>query len=333
MSTIKDVAAMAGVSITTVSRVLNFDEELNVTEDTKKKIFEAAEKLDYISKKKKNEKGKKIKIGIVNWYTSGEELKDPYFLSIRMAIEGECAEKNIDYAYVNLNYEEEYKNLDGLIALGKFGSNAVKKMKKISDNIVFVDSYEENIMADAVIIDYEGGTRSALDYLYSCGHRTIGYIGGREYVDNGAVGLEDKREEIYIRFMKEINRYNEEYVFIGEFSSEDGYRLMKEALNKKNLPSAFFIASDPMAIGAYKAINEEGLRIPEDISIIGFDDIYVSQFMSPSLTTIKVYTDYMGKNSVQALMERIHGKDDWCKKIVIPTKLIKRSSVKVISKM
>lgn len=333
MSTIKDVALMAGVSITTVSRVLNFDEELNVTEDTKKKIFEAAEKLDYISKKKRNEKGKKTKIGIINWYTSGEELKDPYFLSIRMAIEGECAQKNIEYVYINLNYEEEYKNIDGLIALGKFGSKAIKKMKKISDNIVFVDSYEENIIADAVIIDYVGGTRSALEYLYSCGHRAIGYIGGREYVDNGTISLKDEREETYISFMKKINSYNEEYVSIGKFSSEDGYRLMKEALKKKNFPSAFFIASDPMAIGAYKAINEAGFKIPEDISIIGFDDIYVSQFMSPSLTSVKVYTDYMGKNSVQALIERIQDKGEWCKKIVIPTKLIKRSSVKIINKV
>lgn len=333
MSTIKDVAAMAGVSITTVSRILNFDEELNVTEDTKKKIFEAAEKLDYISKKRRNEKGKKTKIGIVNWYTSGEELKDPYFLSIRMAIEGECAERNIEYVYINLNHESEYKNIDGLIALGKFGSKAVKKMKKISDNIVFVDSYDENLIADAVIIDYEGGTRSALEYLYSCGHRTIGYMGGRECVDNGAVGLKDLREETYINFMKEIKNYNEEYVSVGKYSPEDGYKLMKEVLKKKNFPSAFFIASDPMAIGAYKAINEEGFKIPEDISIVGFDDIYVSQYMSPSLTTIKVYTDYMGKNSVQALIARIHDKDEWCKRIVIPTKLIKRSSVKIISNM
>ena len=105
---------------------------------------------------------------------------------------------------------------------------------------------------------------------------------------------------------------------------------MKKALNLKEIPSAFFIASDPMAVGAYKAIQEKGYNIPNDISIVGFDDIPTAQYLSPSLTTVKVYTDFMGETALDVLMERIKDERLLSKKVVLPVKLIIRDSCKLL---
>lgn len=326
MAKIKDVAAMAGVSITTVSRVLNFDENINVTADTKKRIFEIAEKLDYRSSKQKKSKNQVINIGIANWYNVGDEVNDPYFLSIRMAVEGRCNEEKINFSYLNINGNNSNKMVHGIIAIGKFGDMEINEMNKITDKIVFVDSSPNDLEFDSVIIDYEGGVKRALNYLYELGHRNIGYIGGQEYLEKGQNKIDDPRVEAYYDFMKSINRHDVKNIYLGRFLPEDGYSLMKKALKAKNVPTAFIIASDPMAIGAYRALSEENYKIPQDISIIGFDDIYISQFLTPALTTVKVYTDFMGKVAVDTLKDRIRGEFELSRKIVVPTKLIVRES-------
>ena len=119
-------------------------------------------------------------------------------------------------------------------------------------------------------------------------------------------------------------------VYKGDFTLEDGYNLMKNMVSLKNIPSAVFVASDPMAIGAYKAITEKGLKIPEDISIIGFDDIMTAKFLTPALTTVKVYTDFMGETALNTLIDRIVNNRELSKKTVLPVKLIIRESCKKI---
>ena len=127
MATIKDIANQAGVSIATVSRVLNFDDTLNVTDATKQRIFEVAEELNYIKKKEKNIKKSTYKVAIANWYTEKEEVLDPYYLSIRMAIEKKCASENIEVVKLSPFFTTYIKEVDGIIAIGKFGNNGSRK--------------------------------------------------------------------------------------------------------------------------------------------------------------------------------------------------------------
>lgn len=328
MATINDVASLAGVSITTVSRVLNFDDRINVTSDTKRRIFEAAEKLNYSKGRQKKQKIKELKIGIVNWYTEGEEVKDPYFLSIRMAVESKAVEEGIAFSYINLKSINVDDNIDGIVAIGKFGIDEINSIKKITTNIVFIDSSPSKLEYDSVVIDYEEGVREALDYLYNLGHRRIGYIGGQDCFENSNEILSDPRIGAYKAYMKDRGELRSTDIYIGRFLPEDGYKLMKKAIKNSNTPTAFFIASDPMAIGAYRALSEEGYSIPQDISIIGFDDIYMCEFLIPALTTVKVYTEFMGKVAISLLKERINGDFEICRKIVVPTKLIIRESCK-----
>ena len=225
-----------------------------------------------------------------------------------------------------------YKDLDGIIAIGIFESDEINKLRELSPNIIFIDSSPEEWEFDSIVVDLKYGTKKALDYLYNLGHKDIGYIGAKVIPHNSIDGNEliNYREATYKEFMIDINNYREEWVFKGNFTPEDGYMLMKEALKLKKLPSAFFIASDPMAIGAYKAIQEEGYSIPNDISIVGFDDIATAQYLSPSLTTVKIFTDYMGEIALETLMERIREERHLSKKIVLPVKLIIRDSCKEV---
>ncbi len=337
VATIKDIANEAGVSIATVSRILNFDKTLNVSEDTRKKVLAIAEEMNYVTIKERKNKLKNYTIGIVCSFNEMKELSDPYFLSIRMAIEKKCLQDNIGFKSLylsNLIKDDtyNYKDLDGIIAIGIFDNNEINSLKKLSPNIIFIDSSPEEWEFDSIVVDLKYGTKKALDYLYNLGHRDIGYIGAKVIPHNSDNGIEltNYRESTYKNFMIEINNYREEWIFKGNFTPEDGYTLMKEALRLEKIPSAFFIASDPMAIGAYKAIHEECYEIPRDISIVGFDDIATAQYLSPSLTTIKIFTEYMGEVALDTIMERIKEERNLSKKIVLPVKLIIRDSCRKI---
>lgn len=328
MATIKEVAAKAGVSIATVSRVLNFDESLNVAEATKKRIFETAEALQYVSSSKRKSKEKPVMIGIAQWYTEEEELRDPYYLAIRIAVEKLCDKEKIEFKRITPSYEKNMqgKIFDGVIAIGKFGREEVTYLSSLCKEVIFVDFSPEEEVYDSVLTDYKRGTLKALKYLYELGHRRIGYIGGEEYISGQENCIDDEREHAYLEFMKEKGLEDRCFVLKGEFKPEVGYKLMKEALENKDYPTAFFVASDPMAIGAYKAVSEKGLVVGKDVSIIGFDDIYTAQFLTPALTTVKVYTEFMAETAFEALKERLHSGRKISKKILIPTEFIIRES-------
>ena len=334
MVTIKDIASEANVSISTVSRILNFDESLNVSEDTRKRVLSIAEELNYVRVKERKNKAKKYNIGIVCSNSETKELNDPYFLSIRTTIEKKCIKENIEFnsLYISKILNESnnnYKNIDGIIAIGIFQEEEIKNLKEISNNIVFIDSSPEEWEFDSVVVDLKYGTMKALEYLHELNHVNIGYIGAKVVPHNSegdSNELINYREASYRNFMLKINNLNEDWIFKGNFTPDDGYKLMKKALKLKEIPTAFFIASDPMAIGAYKAIAEEGYKIPEDISIIGFDDIITAQYLTPSLTTIKVFTDFMGEVAFDLLLEKIKEERSLSKKVVLPVKLIIRDS-------
>ena len=333
MATIKDIAKKAGVSSATVSRVLNYDETLSVSDDKRKLIFEIAETLDYMPPRKRNvsKLPKKLKIGLVHWYTMSQELDDPYYMSIRLGIEKMCYENNIEIVKIFKPDEYDFQKLevvDGFIAIGKFTENQIAKIYEKSQNIVFVDSSPQEERFDSVVIDFEKAVTGALDYLWSIGHRNIGYIGGREYIGPDHIALGERRESIFKGHMLELGIFDENNVYIGAFLAESGYRLMKQAIQTSaNLPTAFFVASDSIAIGVLRAIHECGLKVPKDISIVGFNDIPTSKYTVPPLTSIRVHKEFMGETAVELLLERIVKKRTISKKVIVPTALQIRESI------
>ncbi|EQB38047.1 MULTISPECIES: LacI family DNA-binding transcriptional regulator [Virgibacillus] len=329
MATIKDIANQAGVSPATVSRVLNYDASLSVSDETKKKIFEAAEDLSYRKKATKRNSSKQI--AIVHWYTEKEELSDLYYLSIRLGIEERCKALNIQSDVYFLDNIDEISNeeVDGIIAVGKFSATQVNELTTVSPHVVFVDDSPDEDKYDAIIIDFEKATKTVIDYFLNTGHESIGLIGGREQLKGEEVARTDLREKTFITYMKEKAMFDCNYIFVSSFSVDEGYRLMKQAINQlgDHLPTAFFASSDVMAIGSLRALHEANIAVPERVSVIGLNDMSVAKYVFPSLSTVKVYTEVMGETAVDTLMERLEGRKI-AKKIFISTKLVIRKSVR-----
>lgn len=327
MATIKDIAQIAGVSIATVSRVLNYDTTLSVSDETKKRIFEAAEELSY--KKKPARKQETGTIALLQWYTEKEELEDLYYMSIRLGVENRCRQLGIQVAKFFQDNIADLKEADiqGLVAIGKFSSKQVKELQSLTKNIVFVDTSPDDERFDSIVIDFERATKKVLDHFISKGHERIGYIGGREVFKDKTSLIEDQREKTFKSYLTEKRLLNEEYMYIGAFSADDGHALMKKAIRElgENLPSAFFAGNDSIAVGALRALLEEGIAVPDRVNIIGVNDISISKYVFPSLSTVKVYTEQMGEAAVDTLLERIDGRKT-AKKIHIATKLILRNS-------
>lgn len=330
MATLKEIAEKVGVSVATVSRVLNYDPTLSVSDETRKKIFEVAQELNYKTLRERNQHTTKerLRFGLVHWYSELQELGDPYYMAIRLGVEKECFDRQIELVKLfkqGDSYQSEWlTGLDGIIAVGKFGPKDMEVFTASTEQIVFVDCSPDETRFDSVVIDFRQSMIRVLDYLLSLGHEKIGYIGGREYVDGERL-IRDERETTFYEYLYVKGLYEPNYVWTGRFTAEDGYRLMKEAVTKE-YPTAFFVASDSMAIGALRALHEAGIRVPEDVSLVGFNDIPTAEFVQPPLTTVKVYTEFMGETAVELLAERLATKRHLSKKVVIPTQLIVRES-------
>lgn len=337
MATIRDIATKAGYSIATVSRVLNCDKTLSVSDQAREKIIRAAEELNYRTLKERAAKKPKTsyRIGMIQMNTERDEIHDPYFLAIRLGIEQECMANQHEVIKVFQKSQRldlsDFDTFDGIIAVGLTLDEDIKEMEKYTDYITFVDSSPKEASHDSVVIDFQKSMNEVLDFFTAAEHRRIGFIGGMRHNISKDTFIMDEREKTFREYLKEKNLFHEDYIFSGQFTTEEGYRLMKEALKLKNLPTAFFVASDSMAIGALRVLHENNHSVPGDVSLIGFNDIAASKYLQPSLSTVKVHTKFMGESAVELMLERIQSKRKIPKKIVIPTELIIRESTSSVT--
>ncbi|MFD0620705.1 LacI family DNA-binding transcriptional regulator [Paenibacillus sp. GCM10027629] len=334
MATIKDIAEKAGFSSATVSRVLNQDYSLQVSEDTRQRIFDAANMLGYKkggsrAKKKHGEAAvESLNMGLVIWCSEQLEFSDPYYLAIRQGIERECANQGMNvtkvFRLMDSHQEIDSHQLDGLFVIGKVDLDLVQKSPE-AKSVVYIDYKLED--CDSVMFDLRKAARQAMEHLFQLGHRRIGYIGGVSYIwrAEGRVHNVDQRQLEHEAMMKERGLFDPNLVFVGDWRTEEGYRLMQQMLQLKERPTALLIGSDPMAIAAIKAANEAELRIPEDIAMVSIDDIQMASFVTPPLTTVKVYAEEMGVTAVKMMADRLKGREVSLH-VTVPTKLIIRKS-------
>lgn len=326
MATIKDIAQKAGVSPATVSRVLNYDPDLSVSKETEQKVFEIAEALNYT--KHKNKRRESAVLRLVQWYDSEEELADLYYLAIRLGIEKRAEELNIRLIKEQLS-ELSDTETQGTIAVGKFDQAQMKQLKKLNEELLFVDFDGLALGINSLVVDFSQGVQLIIDQFIKEKHERIGILSGMEYTKGSRHEIDDPRFLVFREYLTRLKLYNEADHLQGAFTIEGGYTAMKTYLESHtDYPTAFFASSDALAIGAMRAIQGHGLRIPEDISVIGFNDVSVAKYVTPALTTVKVYTEWMGELAVSTILELIQEKAPVPRKITVGTELILRESTR-----
>ena len=305
MVTIKEIAHAAGVSSATVSRVLNQDQAMSVSDETRTKIFTIAEQLGYKKSKRTNKRSKSShRVAIIEWYTEQEELDDLYYYSIRLGAEKRAQELGYEVIRIfNNDSLTQLENIDGIIAIGKFSPDKIKELETYSDNLVFVDSDTLNFGHSCVTTDFENSVINVIDYFINNVLKKIGMIAGQETSSDRSTLLSDPRLNTFKSYLQQLKLYDPNLIKIGSFSSEAGYKIMKEFIMElgDNLPPAFFAANDALASGALRALQEAKIPVPESVSLISFNDTSLAKYMYPKLSTVTVFTEDMGKQAIQIL--------------------------------
>lgn len=326
MATIKDIAKAAQVSPAAVSRILNQDDTLNVSSDTREKVLKIAKELNYVKKGRSSKST--FHLGILQWFSSQQELEDDYYLLIRQGIEAYCSQNQIQLsrAYkTDMNYIDMLKSVDSIICIGKFSTTEVEYFHSLNSHILFLDMPVTDPSISAISLDFHQAVLDVLEYLSELGHTSIGLFTGKEYVDE-TILYPDYRKETFTKWCKEHQITYKPFMKEGQFTMQSGYDMALELIKSKILPTAIFAASDPIALGSIKAFTEHGYRIPEDLSIVGFNDISMSAFANPPLTTIHAPAYHMGYYGTSILHHMIREQTDTAMKITLPCKLVIRDT-------
>ena len=330
MATIKDIAKSAGVSVSTVSKALN--RRVDIGEETRRKILTIAKELNYVHGASiNNSNNKKTEnIGVIFCRESQPLSLNPFYSRVLEGIEAELAINNYNLVLHLLRDEKNVPlpkmlrehQVDGVILTGVFKEDFIRKLRKTGVNAVFIDPKIPIKDISQVLIDNEHGAFMATQYIISKGHTRIGFISGE--LDRLSFF---QRYKGYKKALEYNNiTFDEELVRSGDL--EKGYNHTKKLLVLENRPTAIFSANDINAIYGYQAIKEANLRIPHDISIVGFDDIYLAKMSSPALTTMRVYKEEMGSIAVRKLLQIISKEIDKEITTMIPTRLVERESVR-----
>lgn len=330
MANIKDIALKSGVSNATVSRVLNYDETLSVSKETREKIFEIANQLGYI-KKSKNRSAKQMKtVTIIEWCSLEEELEDLYYLNIRMGVEKYCSSQGIEVVRFykgDSNMREGISEAYGVVGIGKFSKEEAEELKRMNANIIFTAMITDRIDVTTISLDFKNAVLDVMEYLTSCGHRKIGYLGGKEYIGKKQELYYEKRKVEFVSYAEKHKLDYQEHVYEEKFTTNSGYEMMVKAIQKGNLPTAFFCASDAIAMGALSALHEYGIQVPEQVSIVGFNNINTSKFTNPPLTTVDTPMMKMGLFAAEYVDKN---QEIIPIRVVMPCKLEIRKSVRKI---
>ncbi|WP_079527567.1 LacI family DNA-binding transcriptional regulator [Halobacillus hunanensis] len=326
MATIKDVAKRAGVAVSTASYALNGIEKVSAA--TIDKVLRAAEELNY-QKNGFASDLKRTKTNTIALLLS--DLSGPYFSELIKGVQEVTASNGFDLiACSSVGGEKstaskflKEKRVDGAIVLAQNISTEVIRSSARKDfPIVVLDRKVDNPFVIHVEVNNRQGGYEATEYLIKKAHRSIAYVSGplnshdnEERFQGYQQALEDHKIPFQSRL--KIN---------GDFTREGGYRSTKMLIAQQKLPDAIFFANDEMAIGGLQAFSEKNIKVPDDISIIGFDDIQLSEYVTPPLSTVRQPKYEAGALSVHMIFQMLAG-EEVEKSFTLPTDLVERSSV------
>jgi LacI family transcriptional regulator len=339
LATIKEIAELANVSPATVSRVINNDHTLSVSEETKERIYRVAKEVNYKPKRIQRANLENVmsskKIAILSVVSEEEEKVDFFWGTIRTYVESQCENLGLKVGKVLRRVSvdlSDLKNLDGLFILGTISREQIEEYVSQDTHLVFVNSSESINKYDLVSIAFEQTVEDVMNYLVNQGHTKIGFIGGKNHIDRiNYYGqrhvIDDPLTTYYTNWMKARKLYNPNFVRQGFWNPATGYECMINLLSSQERPTACFIGSDPMALGAVKALQEHNVKIPEEMAIVGFDNIELTAYLNPPLSTFNIFPDEIAKTAAQLMYERLCGRKVRVQSI-IGTELVERDSSK-----
>jgi len=322
--TIKEVAAAAGVSVATVSRALALPDI--VVKDTREKVFEAIARLGYTPNAQARNLRKsqtKLVIALV------PDIANPFFSEVIRGIEQVAHEHG--YAVLlgdtqnSLAREQAYADMiagrqaDGLIALQP---RIPKLQYETRLPVVNACEYVLDRSVTSVYVDNVLAARTAVNHLLTLGHQRIAFVSGPK---DRPISID--RERGYEMALQDAGvRVDRSLMTTGDFSLESGVRAVEQLLSRKQKITALFCSNDEMAIGAIRALKNNRLRVPEDVSVVGFDDIRFARYTDPPLTTIAQPKNELGREAMRMLIDILDGADVPPLKRVLATELVVRDS-------
>lgn len=346
MATLKDIANLAQVSQATVSRVLNQDPTISVTEETRKRILRAARDLGYRTVQQRYQTmlhteeishsgSVERRVGIAQMFENRQLQEDVYYLMLKNVLDQVFFEKKLVTVLLFRNEQGHFmKNdelpLDGIIAIGRFSQEEIRDFHRYTNHIVFLDSSPDEEKYCSIVPNYQLAIDQVLQCFWERGYKRIAYLGSVYTFGDMKELTVDPRYYYYKNSLLEKNNFDPELVIDCEMNARSSYRVMKEYLERGNgVADAIFASSDAVAPGLMKALHEYGIRVPEQLGVITFNNTSFSQFADPPLSSIEVY---MRENAEAAVlcMELLWQGKSHPKKIIISCSLEERGSVKQV---
>ncbi|ELH0898682.1 substrate-binding domain-containing protein [Vibrio cholerae] len=331
MATMKDIARLAGVSTSTVSHVIN--KSRFVSDEIAERVNNAAQQLNYapsaLARSLKMNRTKTIGMLVTT-------STNPFFGEVVKGVERSCYHQGYNLILCNTEGDNQrmkasintllQKRVDGLLLMcSTLEGERLDVFDRYPDIPVVVMDWGPILFASDKIQDnsLQGGYMAA-KHLIECGHKEIGCITG-PLIHHQA----QMRYEGYKRALAEAGiAMNPDWIVESDFECEGGYQAFEKLYQRGKLPSALFVSNDMMAMGVIQAASQRGLRIPDDLSLIGYDDVHIAKFMTPALTTIHQPKYRLGKAAVDTLLYRLENPDTTAQVVQLEPTLVVRNSVR-----
>ncbi|OSP48123.1 substrate-binding domain-containing protein [Vibrio cholerae] len=330
MATMKDIARLAGVSTSTVSHVIN--KSRFVSDEIAERVNNAAQQLNYVpSALARSLKMNRTKtIGMLVTTST-----NPFFGEVVKGVERSCYHQGYNLILCNTEGDNQrmkasintllQKRVDGLLLMcSTLEGERLDVFDRYPDIPIVVMDWGPILFASDKIQDnsLQGGYMAA-KHLIECGHKEIGCITGPLIRHQAQM-----RYEGYKRALAEAGiAINPDWIVESDFECEGGYQAFEKLYQRGKLPSALFVSNDMMAMGVIQAASQRGLRVPDDLSLIGYDDVHIAKFMTPALTTIHQPKYRLGKAAVDTLLYRLENPDTTAQVVQLEPTLVVRSSV------
>ncbi|WP_332908491.1 LacI family DNA-binding transcriptional regulator [Paenibacillus roseus] len=327
-TTIYDIARLAGVSIATVSKV--FNDKGRISEETRQRVLQISEELSYQPNMLASAlTGKKT-------YTIGlliPDLVNPFFAEVSRSVEDRAHELGFNVVICNTdndsNKENKYisllrqKSVDGIIvATGARNEEALRELIEQRIPVALIAREMSSLPASSVVVDDFAGGYSAASYLIAAGHERIALI-----AENLEVSSSKERLRGYRQALEEARlSYDENLVLVSDFSVQGSKQTALKLLATDSRPTAIFACNDILAIGAIQAARELGIEVPEDLSVVGFDNTILATMSDPPMTTVAQPIQEMGHQVVDLIIQEINNEKKARQRVVLLPELIVRGS-------